>query len=78
MNNGAESLDVLLNTPPSRGSKIVDMMLANRLKIMKAREMGHTWAAIAMALDLESSQGKYLSVVWTRIESRINAKDGDQ
>jgi hypothetical protein len=70
------ALDVLLNTPPARGSKVVDMVLTERTKILRAREMGHTWAAIAVALGLQEEQGKYLSVVWTRIESRIGAMEG--
>jgi hypothetical protein len=70
------ALDVLLNTPPARGSKIVDLVLTERAKILRAREMGHTWAAIASALGLKEEQGKYLSVVWSRIEARISAKDG--
>ena len=70
------ALDVLLNTPPARGSKIVDLVLTERTKILRAREMGHTWAAIADALGLQEEQGKYLSVVWSRIESRINGKEG--
>jgi hypothetical protein len=71
------ALDVLLNTPPARrGNRIVDLVLTERAKILRAREMGHTWAAIASALGLKEEQGKYLSVVWSRIEARINAKDG--
>lgn len=77
MSHVPESIDALLNTPPSRGSKIVDLVLTNRQKIMKAREMGHTWAAIAVALGLNEGQGKYLSVVSGRIEMRISAKDGE-
>ena len=70
------ALDVLLNTPPARGSKIVDLVLTERTKILRAREMGHTWAAIAAALGLLEDQGKYLSVVWARIEARITEKEG--
>lgn len=73
MDNG---LDVLLNTPPKRGSKIVARVWAERAKIARAREMGHTWAAIAEALGLHDENGKYLSAVWLRIESRIGAKEG--
>lgn len=72
----SNALEVLINTPPARGSKIVDLVLTERTKIIRAREVGHTWGAIAVALGLPESQSKYLSVVWSRIESRINAKEG--